>query len=301
MALNLDVFPIPSGGAIGIKITTAVSGAVTLSRATSGASGLSAWSQLYSGAPFSDTGEQCFYLDIGDQTPGPLQGGVMYVYQLTDISGSKQSNPVIPASNITVEETQYTQMLIRLLQGAINAASLPAGYKRPRVLNAMPLAGSPPLPLIVLNPELVAQQEIPIGADNEIVGDLIQPGRVNIWTQTEQDHHMFRITVFALSPEERDYYRMFIIAILRISVAYAFSQFGADTSRDFEAVSYQEVDQASSMTPGFYASDILFSFTATGNVKVVTNYDIIETITGDFDASLADQPTVDVQVIVPHL
>lgn len=278
-----NVFPIPTGGAIGLLFTTATSGAIALSRAVSGSGGLGAFSTLYSGAPLSDTGEQVFFLDAGDATPAPLLNGNFYVYQLTDGNGTQQSQAVQTPYSIDVEQVQYTQVIIGLLQGAINtaiaASGLPAGIKWAAVMAAMPLAGNPPLPSIFVNPEIIAQQYVPVGQDDEKVGDLIQPGRKNNWTHTEVDRHMFRITVMSLSPEERDYYRDFTIAVLRVSVAYALSQWGADLEHSFEAVSYQEVDQTNLMIPGFYAADVLYSFQAMSNVKIVTNYNLINTIT----------------------
>lgn len=279
---QLQAFAVPTGGVIGLKLTTAVSGAVTLTRAISGASGLSSLTTLYSGSPLSETGETCFYLDIGDGTVGPLEGGKLYFYTLTDINGAATAGPMAPPSSVTLEEANYTQIVIAILQGACNTATLPEGVKRARVMNAMPLQGVPPLPMIFVNPEIVAQEEIPIGADDEHVGDLRQPATENVWTQTEQDHHMFRITCMSLNAAERDFYRTFIIATLRIAIAYAFSQFGADTKRSLEATSYQEVDSPQGMVPGFYAVDVLMSFTAVGNVKVTTSYGLIETILGTF-------------------
>lgn len=89
---------------------------------------------------------------------------------------------------------------------------------------------------------------------------------------------MFRITVMALSAEERNYYRDFVAAVLRIAVAYAFSQIGADSSHNVEMVSYQEVDQTNMMIPGFFAADILYEFVATGNIKITTNYGTISSV-----------------------
>lgn len=290
-----NVFPVPTGGVIGLSFSTATCGTVTLTRSISGSGGLSSTATIYSGAPLSLTGESCFFLDIGDGSPGPLLPGTLYVYQLTDIVGTVTSPPIITASNVNISQTQYTQICIAVLQGAINAAqagnSLPPGIKWAKVMAAMPIAGQPPLPAIFVNPELVQQEAVPLGQDNENPGDLIQPGHTNIWTQTEQDRRMFRITVLSLSPEERDYYSDFIIAMLRVSVAYAFSQFGADTIHSYQATSYQEVDQTNLMVPGFYAADIMYEFVATSNVQITTNYNLIETIvatvSGSYDTSIS--------------
>lgn len=278
MAQFNNVFPIPSGGAIGINLSTAISGTVTLSRAVSGSGGLSSFTTIYSGAPLSDTGETCFYLDFGDASPGPLLAGQLYVYRLTDVSGTDQSLPAMTASSVDIEWIDYEAMIVALLQGAVNTITLPPGVQKARVLSAMPLAGNPPLPLIFLNQDIVAQQYVPIGADDEKVGDL-RPGRTNVWTQTEIDRHLVRLTVLSLSASERNFYRDFVRAVVRVVFAYAFSQFGASIEHSSEAVSYQEVDQTNLMIPGFYAADVLMEFVATDNIKIVTNYQLINTIT----------------------
>ena len=298
----IQAFAIPTGGAIGLKLTTAVSGSVVLSRAVSGVSGLTAFTQLYSGSPYSETGETVFYLDIGDQTPGPLLNGTQYVYRLTDVNGTVDSPPVTSASSITLERQDYTQIIIALLRGSINAAgNLPDGVQKANVLNAMPLQGNPALPCIFVNPEILQQEELPIGVDDENAGDLRQPATENVWTQTEQDRHVFRLTVLSLNAVERNFYRDFIVAVLRMSLAYAFSQFGADTSRNFEATCYQSVDQTNLMIPGFYACDVLFEFVANSNIKVVTSYGIIEHIVGDITSIAVDLETAENLFEVPTL
>lgn len=274
----LQATAIPTGGVIGISFATATSGTILLSRAVSGSGGLGAFTPLISGAPLSNTGSNCYFLDIGDQTPGPLVSGVSYVYQLTDNSGTQQSDPIQPNSNVVLEATPWTRIIIAILQGAINAAVLPTGINRARVFNAMPLTGNPPLPLIAVNPELEVQANIPIGVDNQNVGDLVQPAVSNNWTQAAQERRMFRITAVALSAEERDFWRTFIIGTLRIAAAYALSQVGADFIRDYEAVSYQTSKETQSQIPAWYAVDVLWDMTVEANVTVTTNYGPIDTI-----------------------
>lgn len=281
-----------------MSFTTATSGTITLTRAASG----QAAEIIYNGPPFSETGESSYYLDTGDGTPGPLLSGTIYVYNLTDGNGSV-STSVTTTSRINIEQVQYTQLLIALLQGAVNSArdgnTLPNGIKWAKVMNAMPIASAAPLPSVFVNPELIQQETIPIGADVERIGDLVQPATENVWTQTEHDRHMFRITVMSTSPDERDYYRDFIMAAIRIAVASTFEQFGANISHRIMAESYQDVDQTNLMIPGFYASDILYDFTATANVKISTSYGVIETITGTISTITGDisDPTNSTEVL----
>lgn len=275
----LQATAIPTGGIIGVSWATAVSGTVLLARAVSGSGGLGAFTPIYSGAPLSNTGANCYTLDIGDGTPGPLVSGISYVYQLTDITGTTQSPPIQPNSNVIIDTTPWTKIIIGILQGAINAAALPVGINRARVFNAMPLTGSPPLPMIAVNPELEVQANIPIGVDDPTIGDLIQPAQTNNWIQAGQERRMFRITAVALSAEERDFWRKFIIGTLRIATAYALSQIGADFVRDYEAVSYQVSKETTGQVPAWYAVDVLWDMTLEANVTVLTNYQTIDTIT----------------------
>ncbi len=287
----LQATAIPTGGVIGVSFATASGGTFSLSRAVSGSGGLGAFTPLVSGSPLSVTGENCYFLDIGDQTPGPLVSGISYVYQLTDITGTQQSPPIQPNANVVLEATPWTRIIIAVLQGAINAALLPAGINRARVFNAMPLTGNPPLPLIAVNPELEVQANIPIGVDDQNVGDLVQPPVSNNWTQVAQERRMFRITAVALSAEERDFWRTFIIGTLRIATAYAFSQVGADLTRDYEAVSYQASKETQAQIPAWYAVDVLWDMTLEANIKVITNYTFNETITGTVSGSLNNLQT----------
>jgi hypothetical protein len=276
----LQATVIPTGGVIGITFSTAISGNISLSRAISGVSGLGPFTTLYSGVPYSSVGGQCYYLDVGDQSPGPLLTNVSYVYQLTDITGTQTTNPIAPVTSMTIDSTPWTRIIIGIIQGAVNSATLPPGINMARVFNAMPMVGNPPLPLIAINPELEVQANIPIGADDPEFDYFVNPAlTTNSWTQAGQERRMFRITVCSLSAEERDFWRRFIIGTLRIAAAYALSQAGADFIRDYEAVSYQASNETKLQEPGWYCADILWDMTVEANVTITTNYGLIETIT----------------------
>lgn len=283
--MYLQANVVPTGGAVMVTLGTAASGNVSLSRAVSGSGGLGSFTTLYSGAPLSNTGDYCYFLDIGDQTPGPLASGVSYVYQLMDNTGSQQTGAIQPVTSMVLETTPWTKIIIGIIQGAVNAAMLPQGVNRARVFNAMPIAGNPPLPLIAINPELEVQANIPIGADNQIVGDLVQPAVFNNWTQAGQERRMFRITVVSLSAEERDFWRTFVIGTLRIATAYALSLVGADFTHDYEATSYQMSRSIDEKLPTWFAADVLWDVTLEANLKIITNYGPIDTITAPISGS----------------
>ena len=181
-----SIYAIPTGGAIGLQFSTAASGTISLSRATSGTSGLSAFTTIYSGASTTCNGSGQFFADVGDYLPGPLTAAALYVYQLTDSSGSVQSAPVVPVAGTNLEQDGLTALMIRLMQAGISNIQPPPGIATANVYQAMPLVGWPPMPFVVVTPELLQQEEVPIGQDVE------KPSLTNTWTQTEQARRVYR-------------------------------------------------------------------------------------------------------------
>lgn len=285
---SINATVIPTGGAISISLITAPSGAINISRATSGASGLSAFTTLYSGSPLNLNYDNSLYLDLGDQLPGNvLLPNTQYVYQLTDVTGTYQTPPLTPVSSLQLDVIDFVPVLISLLQGAINAATLPPGVQFCRVLQAMPLNGIPAMPFVVINPDLVQQEYVPIGmAAINLGGQLIQPGQVNIYTQPAGVRNVFRISIFSFNPQERDFYRDFVLAVFRISLISVFQSLGLDWQHDFQASSFQTTTTQDGQVPGFYACDVMLTLTGTNNVTLITTYNIIETITGAYSGSL---------------
>ncbi len=285
---TLDPYVIPTGGVIGIRMVTAVSGQVLLSRATSGASGLSAFTPIYSGAPLSANKDTCFFLDNGEQLPGNvLPSSAFYVYKLDDADGSTTSEPLTPVASFNILRVDFTNILISLLQGAINAVQLPEGIGKCRVLQAMPITGLAPMPFIVVNPDLIQQAAVPIG--QSVVGpgmDLSQPNSSNIIVQTEFANNVFRVSTFAINADERNFYRDFIISIFRANLGYVFQAAGADVTHKYQASSYQVTEGQLGMAPGFYAADIMVEFEGNANISITTQYGLISTINTATSAAL---------------
>lgn len=289
---------IPTGGIAALTFVTASGGSINISRATSGVSGLSAFTTLYSGAPVRTDYGNGFYLDCGDELPGNvLLPNSQYVYQLTDNTGTYQTPPMTPVSELVLNWQDFTPLLISVLQGAINATPLPAGINFCRVQNAMPINGSPPLPIIAVNPDLVQQEHVPIGQSAiNLGGDLIQPGQINIYTQPAGFRNVFRFSIFSLSALERDFYRNLIMGVFRIALISVFQPLGLDWEHNFQASSFQTTTTQDGQIPGFFACDVMVTLTGTSNVTINTTYGIIETITGTFSGAsgsftITDSPT----------
>lgn len=266
----IDAYVIPSGGAIGLKLTG--EGDWTLSRAVSGANGLSAYAPIGSGS-FSVPGT-IFYLDVGDGSPSPLAASGLYLYQFTDGTGTASAGPLTPVLSVDIEQDGLTRALIRLLQGFFNSLAIPGKGPRPQVLHALPLQGWPPLPLVVIYPELVQQSEVPIGKDVETVDG------TGTWVNTEFASRTYRISVLASNAPEREFYRDAVVGFFKVGLAYFLSQIGQDVRQRYQAASYQITGDNQSMSPGFYGCDIALEITGTHNITVTTSYGVIHAITG---------------------
>lgn len=292
---------VPTGGAIALTLTTAISGAINLSRATSGlpaGSGLSAFTTLYSGAPFATKlmpdGDpfETPYIDTGDLLPAPLNPAQLYVYQLTDVNGSVQTPPLLPAVELNIQQEPLTQMLIRLLQAGINSLTPSSfnvsGGKIPQVLYDMPLAGFPPMPFVTVNLEILEQREIPIGQNVQ------NTDSVGNWTITGFARFLYRISVFANSSQERDFYRDAVIGIFRGILQSVFVPLGKDVRHSFMSTTGQVVKDKIQEIPGFYYSDVMLEFQGTFNTLITITYGLINTI--NFTATTPDGTTIEAQV-----
>ena len=264
--------PIPTGGVIALTISGAVSGTATLSRSVSGVSGSTL---LYSGSPPPQ-----FYLDLGDQLPAPLASGSFYQYTYTDNTGSGVSAYVQPLSTLTLQQEPLTQILIRVLQGAIlNFSPLPPGIKIAEVTHAMPLGGSIPLPLIVINLDLVQQTSIPIGQSVAPLSAQITGGGTGSgFTLTGFVKRMYRISVLSANAPERDFYRDNLTAALQTIYGSVLQPLGVDVTHKWQASSGQVSSDKQGKAPGFYFAEIMLEFEGTLNVVINPTYGLINTI-----------------------
>lgn len=289
---------IPTGGAIQLTLTTAISGNVTLARAVSGATGLGTFTTLYSGTPYvsqldsSGNPIPTLYLDTGDQLPSPLLPGTLYVYSLTDANGTAQTPPFNPAVSINLQPEPLTQIMIRLLQAGINSL-VPSSFnsnggKIPQVLHDMPLAGFPAMPFVTVNCDLVQQEEIPIGQNVQ------QPDKSGNWTIGGFAKFVYRISVFANNSPERDFYRDAVIGIFNAILQSVFVPLGKNIRHRYQAANGQVAQDNTLQIPGFYYSDVMLEFEGVMNIVVTATYGLIAEIIFTGTTPSGDQIVVEV-------
>lgn len=288
MASKIVPTPVPTGGAITLVIAAA--GAMTLSRATSGVGGLSAYTTLYSGAPIP------FYVDCGDLLPGPLVPSSQYLYQLVDDNGTLTTNPLAPALSFSPQIEPLTALLIRMLQGAVNTLAVPNNVSKVTVLQDMPLTGLPPLPAINVNLDVIQQDEIPIGQQVPTYNDL-GDGTI-VATITGYSRRMFKITILADNAIERDFYRDMLPGFLEIFATYVLAPTGLNNSHRYQIASGQVAKDSIGKGPGFYYADVMLEFSGNLNITVSTNYGFIEHI--DFRAVHPDGVVTEVVLPTTH-
>jgi hypothetical protein len=185
----------------------------------------------------------------------------------------------MPVSEIAIDRIDWIQILIAMLQGAINVVQLGPGMKLARVIQAMPLSGLLPMPFVVVNNDLVEQKEIPIGVDSIVLGEgLDLPANSTIWTQTGFDTKIFKIIILSTNAAERSFYKDLIIATFRANLHYIFQPIGNDIVHSYKAIERQTAQSSDGMSPGFYAADVILEVTGTRNVTVFTSFGIIEDI-----------------------
>lgn len=285
---------IPTGGAIALTFATA-SGGISISRATSGVSGLSAWTVLASGlasGPLGPLGVNGYYLDVGDQLPGPLSAAAQWVYQITDSSGTTQTAALTPVASITIEPDPVLAVMMRLIEAGLRNITPPEGINRPRISLAMPLDNAPALPLIVIAPELDQMMEQPIGVD------VPKPDNQNIWQIMDLQKRVLRVSILSLNAVERDYFKVAVISIFKSLLGTVLAQLGQDVRHGYQAASYQQTKEALDQVPGFYGCDVMLEVTGQFNVVVTTTYGVIAEITfNGYDD--ANNTVISAQVPIP--
>lgn len=269
MTATMTVTAVPTGGAIMVSFeneagASSLTGSVVFSRSADGGS---TFTTLYSG-PADDL---LLWPDVGDGLPAPLNPSVGYVYRVTDDSGTVTSDPVYPASQITVEPDGMTTIMIRLLQAGVNNLSLPSGVARALVSNQMPITGFPQLPFVVVNLDLIRQTDVPIGQNAATSTTNTQEIAVYV-------KRMWRVSVLTKSAEERDFYRDSLIAIWQTTLGSVFAPMGRNIRHKFEVASGQLTDAFLGLQPGFSFAEILFEVDGQFNTTLTTAYNTIQNI-----------------------
>jgi hypothetical protein len=268
----INTFVVPTGGAVRLDMPSYLqppsgTGTVTISRAVSGSSGLSVFTQLYSGLPLVT------WLDVGDLLPGPLLSGASYVWQVADSLGVTQTSPVVPASMLQTRPDALTQLMLRLLQAGVDGlnGSRPAGVNGILVSTAMPQGGLRSLPLLILNLDLIQQEQTQIGQDID------NPDGSNVWTIWVNATRVWRVSVFGRNPAERDFYRDSVIAMWQVWHSSVFNPIGLNVSHRFQAASGTDVSESEGLSPGFYYADIMLELDGVFDVAVLDSFGLIQT------------------------
>lgn len=269
---------VPTGGAVifslpdySASIPPSGVTTITISRAVSGSTGLSAFTTIYSGAPCST------FVDAGEALPRPLDPTLAYVWQVTDARGTTQTTPVVPAQSITTGPDYLTNLLIRLLQGSLDSATLPPGFAPPTggrpvlITTKMPQQGLAAMPFIIVNLDLIQQSETQIGED-------VNASRDNNWALFVNAKRIWRVSVFSQDANERDFYRDSLLVFFRVLKATVFSPLGLNVTHSFQAASFTDANAWDGHSPGFYGADLMLEIDGVFNTTILTNYGLIQSI-----------------------
>ena len=226
---------------------------------------------IYTGPPVP------YWVDVGDgasTSSDVLSATTSYEWQAEDSTGTTQVGPVTPSSAILTVPDGLTQLLIRLLQAAVNNAPLPAGVvvAPAQVTTKMPSNGWQALPLIVVNLELFQQRDTAVGQD------VIHPLPNNQWTLPGWVRRMWRISVLSQNADERDFYRDTLMIAFRALKGTLFSVIGQNIRHDFQANSGTTGDEWIGQGPTFYWADVMVTLEGVFDVTVLTGYGLIEQI-----------------------
>lgn len=266
---SLTYSVLPTGGLISLGLTSAANDTWTLTRAVSGASGLSTPVTIYDGPCLAgisnDPPMEMTFIDANDGSPLPLDQNTAYVYTFTTSNGFATTPPITPSVSIEIEPDPLVDLIIKMLTAGVQALRIPAGFpNKPTFLHSMPVNSQPSLPLIAINQDLMQQEHVGIG-------DGIDPDmKLNRYTVSAIVSRRLNVTVATTTVEERKFYRDAILTIWRAMLGPFLGVIGQDINQRFQAADNQNVEPNSQ--PGWYYSEIMLDFSGTFNVGVTTNY-----------------------------
>jgi hypothetical protein len=203
---------------------------------------------------------------MGDGLNQPLDPSLTYTYAFTTVSGTV-TEAVQPACTIEIAYDDYLRLLVRVLQAGITSLVPPSGTvfpRKPVVFVSMPLTGTPPIPCIGINEDLLQQDIVPIG--HGIDTDTTN----NFYDISEIVNRRYRVTIITSSPDERTFYQMAVIAIFKSILIPLLESMGQDVTSRYQATSSQVVDTE----PGFYFCEISLEFSGVMPLKINTNYGV---------------------------
>ena len=268
-APEVTAYSLPSGGVISLAISGAVSGSATLERAVSG----QAFVTISSGSALQ------LFLDAGELLPAPLDPTLFYQYRYTDSNGVTVTPFIQPASCLTVQPEPIIEILLRIIQGAINSLTLPTGIKRAEVTQAMPLGGSIPIPLVVINNDLTQQAAIPIGQSVSALNTLQDDDAPNSgFTITGFARRIYRVSVLSQNAPERNFYSDLLSGVFETIYTNVLQPLGIDVMHSWQVSRGQVAVDRMGKLPGFYYADAVWTFEGTLNVLITPDYGLISKI-----------------------
>jgi hypothetical protein len=267
MANSITLTVIPTGGIIRINLVSAdVAGLWTLTRTATGTPVAEPPYTLYSGPALVMPNAAPEWLDYGDGLNQPLDPAITYQYTFSTESGSVTESAQ-PSCSIIIDYDDYTRLLVRILQAGVKSLVPPSGVsfnRKPVVTVSMPLTGTPPIPCISVNEDLLQQGETPIG--HGMNTDTTN----NEYQIFELVMRRYRVTVFTSTVDEREYWKFAIIALFKSVMIPVLEHMGQNVTTKFQCASSQVVD----VSPGFYFADIGLEFTGDMPVRIKTNYGV---------------------------
>lgn len=265
---------VPSGGIVSITLTSSSATGWQLERFVDQGGTLVSGAVLDIGSPtppVSGTAATWMrVLDVGDGTNAPLDSSLSYAYTFTTSVSGVTTPAIAVGSTITIEQDDLTLILVRLFQSGLRSLALPKNFKRPSVFHAMPLAGHPTLPFVTISQVQMHQAQVPVGQDN------LTQYLDNNATVTTQAARRYSVAVLTETVEEREFYRDALIGIFNTILGPILDSIGQNSTHDFMVENNQVVSE--DRAPGFYYAELMLSFTGTYNVRVTSNYGIIQTI-----------------------
>lgn len=258
---SLEAFVVSTGGCVRLNITSYDANYVLTRDNVS----LGTQSLLYSGI-----NDSSMFLDMGDgfsTNVNYLPSGV-YSYTLSDSFGSYSTGDIIPTVYLSVFPEQLDSIFIKLMKSAMDSLIIPQGYAKAQVYHAMPIAGYPPLPAIVIQQELLKQTEIPIGQQVQ--------KEENSMTMQAIATRRYSVAALCRNSEERDFYRTAIIGCFEALCKDILSYLGLNIRHSFAVDSDMESTNDPNASPGFYYADCILMFDGNFNVGIEQIFPVIE-------------------------
>ena len=216
------------------------------------------------------------YIDIGDALPNYLDLATPYSYTMIDPGGTYTTSGIVPSGYLNVFSTYIDKLLLRMFTAGLATIPVPQGFKKVRVLQAMPLSmGSEGtiFPFVVMNLDLQQQEFLQIG--QAITDD----ASTNLDVQSLIMFRRYSINVCSLNAFERDYYKDVIFSIFYGGIVPILNKIGEVTEIDAQAAQSQQ--SSDNMQPGFYTSTIMVDIHGIFNYSVNNDFGIIEFIYPD--------------------